>query len=265
MMTSCSDEKVSSDEELEQALSSETVRLSTEVDAASDDVDFIVENVYQLDVTDTAGRSAVAIPDFLPDCVTITKTITSTSIAKTVDFGTGCTLPSGNEVSGIIYMNYNRDVDALTRTIEVGLEDFYFNDIAIEGSRTVTRMASNADGNPEANILVDWDVAWPDGTTASRDGTKVREWIAGVGTGTWADNVFLITGSYATTFRSGNTYSRTINDALRRELACNFLVSGNVSITYNTFSGVLDFGDGSCDNEAVWTNAAGETTTVYLD
>ena len=73
--------------------------------------------------------------DFLPDCVTITTVITSTTKEKTIDFGDGCELPNGNVLSGIIYLSYAKDMDLAQKTLGMSLEDFTFNGVSVEGGR----------------------------------------------------------------------------------------------------------------------------------
>ena len=77
--------------------------------------------------------------------------------------------------------------------------------------------------------------------------------IEGQGTTAWGDNVFLITGNWSFTKRNGTQLSATILEALRKELACKFIVSGSVELQRNGNSAVLDYGDGACDDLATVT------------
>lgn len=239
---------------------------SAEIDLISEDIDAIVEEVYTADeLLESGFTNARSQSNFyLPDCVTITTIVTDTSKEKTIDFGSGCQLPNGHVVSGIIFMSYAKDLSALTNTIEVGFDNFHINNISIEGSRSVFRQRSNENGNPQASRSVNITVTWPDETYASRVGSGEREWIEGYGSGNWGDNVFLITGTRTTTFRNGNVRSGTIISPVRRELSCNFLVSGTIDIQRNNWEGNLDFGDGTCDNTAILTLPDGSTYTINL-
>ncbi len=263
----CQSEDVSSDLELvDTTISQEETARNAQVDLATESVDNIVESVYFNDEVESlsdTGRSNNTI-DFLPDCVTITTVVTSTSKEKTIDFGDGCELPNGNVLSGIIKMSYEKDMEAASKTISVSFENFYFNAVQVEGSMSRLRQRANDAGNPQSTINVDVKVTWPDETFASKVGTKIREWIEGVGTGQWGDNVYLITGNWTTTFRNGNVHAGEVVVPLRRELACLFLVSGVIDLQRNNASGSLDFGDGSCDNIAILTTANGEEITIYL-
>ncbi|MDH7445114.1 hypothetical protein [Aquimarina sp. 2201CG14-23] len=202
---------------------------------------------------------------FLPDCATVTVVLTSTSKNVTIDFGTeGCEVRSGHIIKGKILMSYEINIEAMSLVINYSLEDFFIDDVQFAGSRTITRLKSNDNSNPEYTMNLDFTITFADGTQASRTGNKTREWIEGAFNGNWGDNVFLITGAWQTNFANGNTHSTTITTPLRREASCRFLVSGVVELVRTNFSGSLDYGDGSCDNKAVFTNADGEEREILL-
>ena len=161
-------------------------------------------------------------------------------------------------------MSYIADIDAMSLVITYNLEDFFIDDIQFAGTKTVTRQKANDNGNPQYTMDLDLIVTFADGTQASRTGTKTREWIEGSFNGNWGDNVFLITGTWQTNFANGNTHSTTITTELRREASCRFLVSGMVDLVRTNYSGTLDYGDGECDNTAVFTNADGEEREILL-
>lgn len=255
-MTACQNENTTSESIDEVAIDDQLAQRSAEIDLIADDIDFIVEEGMIEDETYTS---------FLPDCVTITSVISQGFRERTVDFGTGCELPNGNILSGMITMSHEVSSNPARRMIAVTFTNFQRNGVSVEGTRSIERVLANDNGNPQSTATVDMQVTWPNGATYTREGTRVREWITGFGSGTWSDNVFLITGSVTTTNVLGNTYAATITTPLRREVVCAFIVSGTVSLARNNATGTLDFGDGSCDNEVSWTNPNGNTTTIYLD
>lgn len=202
---------------------------------------------------------------FLPDCAIITVVLTDTSKEVTIDFGTdGCEVRSGHIVKGKILMSYERDVDVMSLVINYSLEGFFIDNVQFEGVRTITRLKSNTNGNPQYSMDLDLTVTFADGSEASRIGNKTREWIEGAFNGNWGDNVFLITGAWQTNLANGNTHSTTITTPIRREASCRFLVSGVAELVRTNYSGTLDYGDGSCDNKAVFTNSDGEEREIVL-
>lgn len=245
LFVSCNKDETVTEELSVEKLTIEEVSLSDEADAMSEGVLNVVDDVYASDEAATTGKGYIS--DFLPDCVTVTTVQTSTTTEKTIDFGEGCELRGGNILAGIINLSYSKDTTEVSKTMSITFENFTFNEVAVEGSKTVTRMRSNDSGNPEANITRDITATWPDGTSALLGGSKTREWIEGYGTGFWGDNVFLITGNWTFTNRNGFTYEKEVLTPLRREWACRFIVSGVLQISRQDQSASLDFGDGSCD------------------
>ncbi len=262
LVTSCNKDETVADELTAEKLTIEEISLSDEADAMSEDVLNVVDDVYASDEAAVTGKGYIS--DFLPDCVVVTTVETSTSVEKTIDFGEGCELRGGNVLAGIINLSYAKDLTAATKTMSISFENFSFNDVAVAGSKTVTRVRSNDNGNPQANVSRDITATWPDGTTAVLGGSKTREWIEGYGTGFWGDNVFLITGNWTFTNRNGFTYEKEVLTPLRREWACRFIVSGVLQISRQDQSASLDFGDGSCDAFGTLTYPDGTSEEVRL-
>ncbi len=249
-----------SDNELIESFDLEETALTAKVDNATEVVSDTFLQIYEFEESTIKGP----FHPHLPDCAVISVEITDTTKEVTVDFGSeGCEV-RGHIVRGKVMMSYVADVDAMTLNIDYSLEDFFIDDIQFEGAKTVVRSKANDAGNPQYTMNLDLTVTFADGGVATRTGTKTREWIEGSFNGNWGDNVFLITGAWETNFANGNTHSTTITTPLRREASCRFLVSGIVDLIRTNYSGTLDYGDGSCDNLAVFTNADGEEREIRL-
>lgn len=242
----------------------ENMQKSVEVDDATDNVSSIIESVYVMEEQEE-GKTTKETESFIPPCMTKTIVISGMTRTVTLDFGEGCDLPNGNHLSGVITIVYERNPEAMQRTITYSFSNFFFNNKQIEGGGSIERMKSNANGNPQATKSMDITLTWASGASAHRVGTRVREWVEGFGSGTWGDNVFLITGHWTTEFPNGNVNTGIVTVPLRREMACRFIVSGVVAVSHNELSGTLDYGDGDCDNTAIFTDADGVEHTIVLD
>ncbi|WP_282090167.1 hypothetical protein [Aquimarina algiphila] len=252
------------DESENQTLQSFNVE-ETELNAKVDNTTEVISDIFLQTYEHEESIVKSPIHPFLPECAMVIIEITDTSKEVIVDFGTeGCEVRSGYILKGKVNMSYTRNVDAMTLVINYTLEDFFVNDIQFSGSRTVTRQKANDNGNPQYIMNMDLVVTFADGTEASRTGTKTREWIEGSFNGNWGDNVFLITGEWATNFKNGNMNSTTIKTPLRREAGCRFLVSGVVELVRTNYSGSLNYGDGLCDNLAMFTSSDGEEYEIRL-
>ena len=268
ILTGCSDNEPVTNgvQELEQ--DSTEIAMSAEIDVASETMDDIAIDAYETQEAseNTTGRVANGQESYsLPDCVTITVVAEQNSREITIDFGTeGCEV-RGHILKGKILLSYTRDPEAREILITKTLEDFYFNDKNIIGGKTILKQLSNDNGNPQFTRTVDFTVVWPNGAEASRSGIKIREWIEGHGSGIWSDNVFEVTGNWTSTFRNGNSHSYEIVIPLRREVICRFFVSGSVDVERTNFSGVFDYGEGDCDNQATFTFDDGSVRDITLN
>ncbi len=266
-IVSC-DKDSSTDPVQEQLVQDETfetadLQASDEAELISEEVLNIGEDVYATDEIASSSKGSYH-SDFLPDCVTITTVITSTTKEKTIDFGEGCELPNGNVLSGIIYLSYEKDMELAQKTLSMSLENFTFNGVSVEGGASILRMRSNENGNPQSDAAAEFSAEWPGGGTASFTGNRTREWIEGYGTGFWGDNVFLISGKGTYMGPAGNVFVKEVIEPLRRELACRFIVSGILEISRNDLTASLDFGDGSCDAVGILTYPNGESEEIFL-
>lgn len=239
------------------------LQTTDETDLITEEVIQVGEVVYEEDEMAAQSKGGYH-SGYLPDCVTITTVVTSTTKEKTIDFGAGCELPNGNVLSGIIKLSYAKDMDLAQKTLQLDLHDFTFNGVAVAGSASVERQRSNDNGNPQSYAQADFNAEWPDGSTASFTGQRTREWIEGFGSGFWGDNVFLITGSSTFNGPAGNTYQKEVIEPLRREMACRFIVSGVLELSKNGNTASLDFGDGECDAMGMLTKPDGSTEEIFL-
>ena len=262
-LISCNKEEDSQNINSGDFITATELQSSDEAELISDEIVSIAEDIYATDEISITSKSDYR-SDYLPDCVTITTVVTDTSKERTIDFGEGCELPNGNILSGIIFISYSKDMEMATKTISISLENFTFNEVAVEGSASVERMRSNANGNPESNASWQFNAVWPDSDTASFTGSRTREWIEGYGSGFWGDNVFLITGMGTYTGKLGNVFSKEVTTPLRREWSCRFIVSGVLEISRNGNTASLDFGDGSCDAIGSLTYPDGTSEEIFL-
>lgn len=263
LLGSCNQNEETPELESSEVITATQLQVSDESELISDEISSIAEDLYSVDEIQMMSKNFYK-SDYLPECATVTTVVTDTTKEKTIDFGEGCELRNGNVLSGIIHLNYDKDMEAATKELQLTLENFTYNDVEVEGSATILRTRSNANGNPESVASGQFSGVWPDGTTASFSKNRTREWIEGYGSGFWGDNVFLITGNATYTGKLGNVFQKEITTPLRREWSCRFIVSGVLAITRNDATATLDFGDGTCDSVGVLTSADGEATEIQL-
>lgn len=271
IFTSCSsnDDATESENEVQETLE---VQQSAEIDQIDTILGDLVIDAYEeqestadrIEYTTDDSNRAVYSRD-IPDCVTITVVAQQGYRQVTLDFGTEGCLVSGHLLKGQIIFDYTRDTEAQQIMINYNLVDFYFDAKNIIASRSILKELSNENGNPQFTHDLSITVIWPNGAQASREGTRIREWIEGFGSGVFSDNVFEITGDWTATFVNGNTHNYEVMVPLRREVICYYFVSGNFDVERTNFSGLFDYGDGDCDNQATFTFNNGTEIPITLN
>ncbi len=238
-------------------LTAEDSRMSAEADEVSDAALELIDIAY----SEEAERSAEQ-ESFFSDCVTVIISTENDVTFVTLDFGLGCELRNGAIVSGKINFTYG-PVVAETVTITYQFENFVYNDKAVAGGGSIFRERSNVNGNPQSTANKELEVTLINGAVAQVTGTRVAEWIEGVGSGIWRDNVYLITGNRQVVVSTGFTHQAEVIVPLRKEASCPFVVSGQLALQRNQTEGVLNFGDGNCDRQAILT-VNGEEFIIIL-
>jgi len=250
------------------AISEDQTIALVESDDISDEVDNIVDDFlneeFNLASKDEASKSDNSSIGGRPGCVTKTIVIDGASKMITLDFGEECELPNGHILAGKIIMNFLFDKESKTTAVTQTFDGFMFNSIVVEGENTIVRTKENENGNPQSVKNINITLTWPDDESVVKMGTKTREFIEGYDTKTWGDNVFLISGNWAHTFKDGAVFTSKITNSLRREMSCRFFVSGTIEIVRANRTGTIDFGDGTCDNIATFTNSEGVVKEITL-
>jgi hypothetical protein len=195
--------------------------------------------------------------------ITVEKTNNTFPVTITIDYGTGVELNNGTKLKGKIVIAITAAPRTKGAVRTVTFVDFYVNDIKIEGTRTISFMAS-LDGIG-FTIVGDLLITFPNGTTLERESEKTRLFVQGWDTpADLSDDKFQITGFVSNVSSEGYTFSATITKPLIRLGTCRYIVEGTVAYNRNNKqTGELDYGDGTCDDLATITKD-GETKVITL-
>lgn len=261
ILTSCSkDEATETENQLEDT---QEMQRSAEIDQIDNVLGDLVIEVYEDEESGIADRNSQSRD--IPECVTITIVAEQGYRQVTIDFGSEGCIVRGHLLKGQIVFDYTRDPEAQQIMINYNLVDFYFDAKNIIASRSILKERSNENGNPQFTHDLSITVIWPNGAQASREGTKMREWVEGFGSGIFSDNVFEVTGNWTATFVNGNTHTYVVLTPLRREVICTYFVSGTFDVQRTNFGGVFNYGNGDCDNQATFTFNNGQEITITLN
>ncbi len=229
-----------------------------------DNVTNLTDEAYSLS---TNGHFKSSDNIFLGDCATVTLDTTTFPYELIIDFGdTNCLGNDGRYRRGKIIVSFTGRYWHPGTIITTTFDEYYVNDNQVEGTKVVTNNGFNDAGNMNWDIAVNGLITLANGEgSITWNSQRNREWIEGISTpfNRW-DNIYLITGDAHGERANGLHWTRIITNPLRVELACRFIVSGTVKvIPEGKPVRILDFGDGSCDNQATVT-INGNTYTIYL-
>ena len=247
--------------------SSDEAKVNAKIDAANDDVSDIVEGQFNATMMPAGRLSEVsAATSSLGNCPNVTRLpegelTEGTPVTITVDFGnTGCERPNGNILQGQIIITFTYQPSATAHTINYQFVDFYHNAIKFTGNKTFTRTMTGGDSShPIVQMNMDMNATFPDGRVFHRVGTRIREIIQGFNTPLdFSDNIYQVTGNWTTTFPNTTVQTSTITTPLHVKLLCiqeqkPLLVQGVITFDRNGNTATLDYGNGNCDNLAVFT------------
>ncbi|WGF94044.1 hypothetical protein [Aequorivita marisscotiae] len=245
--TACSKDQETPAEEVN--FTSENSVRAAKTDQIAEGTFTIIEQAFVENETESGGKTQLSL---FPNCTEITVGQQGNVFTILLNFGSSCTLNNGNIVSGSILLEYG-PLTSGTYTVNYTFQNFVFNGNGVSGGGSVLYEIANQNDNPQSTLTESITVSFPNTTvTATRNGTRISEWVEGVGSGTWVDNVYIITGNWQTQFTNGFERSGEVTQQLVYKLACPFIVEGKLQITQDGLSAIIDFGDGACDNQAVF-------------
>lgn len=183
----------------------------------------------------------------------------------TLDFGTGCTDAAGITRSGVITIVLSDSLRATGATAEMTFQNYFVQGHKLEGSINWTNTSTVNERKWTRNV-VNGKITPPAGAahwTFNSSRTIVH--VAGAHTPMqFLDDEFDVTGIGSITNAANITRTDTILTALHKKFICSNIDRGTVKLTGSNHSGVLDFGDGTCDRIATLTIAGFPPRTITL-
>ncbi len=230
------------------------------------DVDFSLSILAE---NNSLGRNGVTSNVAVPSCASLNVvTGPNNTFPKTftVDFGTaGCTDASGVVRKGKIIINISKAWYQTGSVMVITRENFYRNDKKIEGTITHTNQTV-AGGDPIwTRQIQNGKITYPNGKSFQFYGNRTVSLVEGNATPTLADNVYKIYDGELTVVRSnGATLQVNITNPLFKKASCNYIGKGVLSMQGTIINGTLNYGNGECDNQAIFTRPNGTTQVITL-
>jgi len=173
----------------------------------------------------------------------------------TLNYFDGCEGPNGNVRRGKIIVNTTGHFFQNGFKRVITFDNFYINGNKIEGTRTRENITDEGAANPK------WTVTMVAGKITNSNGAYVTHEASRTITMTEGymtpfnifDDVYTITGSGSGMNAKGRTYSSEITTAIKIEIGCRWITEGVVKTTSLSDTAILDYGSGTCDNNATIT------------
>jgi hypothetical protein len=202
-------------------------------------------------------------------CFTVTRVPNTPGIFPktiTINFGTGCTGRDGRTRRGKIITTYTGRMVAPGSQATTTFDGFYVDSTKVEGTHTVKNNSSNA-VRIFTRTIANGKLSKPNGNYIQWNATHTNTQTAGLGTPNFPlDDEFDITGNADGQNKRGVkllNWTRQITNPLHKKFTCRWFSNGTVNITRNAKAGVLDYGNGTCDNQATMTiNGVVKTITL---
>lgn len=221
---------------------------------ADDQINKEISKLENLSYIVPAGKSA----DTEPCSAMITvATPLNAKFPKTItlDYGSGCTDPDGNFRAGKIVVNITGPYWEKNTVRHSKLVDYRYNDLKISGERNELNKGANDKGyivfevknsekiwNSKEELLVE------------RNLNRVRTCDRGAILTSNEDDQVWVTGVTKVN-RNGKEIVQEITTPLYRKLSCEHFQSGVITtFVQKEKTAELNYGDGLCDNKAVWSN-----------
>ncbi|HEY0656621.1 MAG TPA: hypothetical protein VGD65_25985 [Chryseosolibacter sp.] len=228
-----------------------------------------VQEDYFNDDTEEITLSAISTDDFSGgkaantderlQCAVVTRTGDENSGTIVIDFGTGCTGERGNVRRGKIIISYIGRWNVAGSYWTVTGENYFINNIAVEGLRMVRNISTSEDVLAFEVTMENGRLTFPDGAVATRIVHKKRE-LERDSNGILKR--LIIYGTAEGNNRNGRGYQVEILERLVYDRACEDVfipVSGKKLIKHGQREITIDYGNGECDNVVVITNKNGRS------
>lgn len=215
-------------------------------DAAFADVANIADEAYSGNL-DTYRTSEGGVQGTLSACADLT--IDTLARSMVIDFGTvNCECADGVFRRGKILVSWTGAYRDSGSSHTITFDDYFVNSNQILGTKTVVNNGINTNGNLSFSVSVNGSIVWDPQSaggagTSTMVSTRTREWISGSSTPVWSDDVYLISGTAAGETRTGNAYTMSTSQPLKKEIGWRHFTDGILQFTPSgKFTRTIDYG-----------------------
>ena len=149
---------------------------------------------------------------------------------------------------------------------EVQHEDFYIDDVNVQGRVVLLNQGPNNAGQNEfLRTVTGRTLVFPSKKTISWNATQIITQLEGNATPELRlDDVWSILSASSGVNRNGTNYTVTSSKKLIYKFTCPWIVEGSIELSVEGKTLSIDYGNGICNNNAVLTLPDGSTREVLI-
>jgi hypothetical protein len=240
---------------------------------ASDDVGMAGTGIFGRPAPPTEGGDVQRPNGCFVVTVTHLNNTTPFPVRIVIDFGTaGCQGTDGHTRSGKIITEYSSRLILPGAIASTTFEDFYVDSTKVEGTLKISNTGTSTDRQFTVEVI-EARLSRPSGNYTKWNSQKTITQIEGIGTPNLPlDDILKVEGSANGEALRGNllvAWEGEITEPLIKRFNCRWFVRGQIrqnraNSSNNSWSALLDFGNGTCDNQAVVTiNGVAHNITLH--
>lgn len=169
-----------------------------------------------------------------------------------LDYGNGCTDLLGVARAGKILINLQKLWEpGSTSSIEYG--DYTENQVKMNGKVSLSNISDNTGAALQLSVLNLKRTEATGAVSTVESGLTFRQTGGSLTFWDWADDVYSITGTTKIALSNGQSASMSITVPLTKTNTCAWVSKGSAALVVNNVPMAIDFGDGTCNDEATVT------------
>jgi hypothetical protein len=170
-----------------------------------------------------------------------------------INFGDGCLGRDGKLRKGKIITVFTGPMGIPGSKATTTFENHKIDSVKVQGKHEVTN-TSTSNNRIFTTKVIEGKLIWDSGRWVAWSSVRSVAQIEGNGTPFWpADDIFSITGGGRGENSRGKTWGHEVIEPLIKKFTCRWISKGVMRVKFNNTGGLLNFGDGRCDNKAELT------------
>jgi hypothetical protein len=189
-------------------------------------------------------------------CAEVTMDPITTTFPKTfyVNFGDGCITNSITR-KGKLKITFSGLITEIGSTMTVERVNYYVNGNKVEGKIVYKNTTANPNVPQWTRTITDGKFTDSKGEIYLNSGTHTVKQTAGVSTPLLLeDNTYEMTeGTHTVSKENGAKITLTVLESIVKRHSCDYVSKGKLKVESTLLNGVIDYGNGDCDNKATYT------------